>query len=228
MRSFQTGGVAGKLVISAMPIRKFCSRTVFVVRYCLIIFALLVSGTASMSGQTPVSVQNNDHPCDLSIDGIGLGTLAANASKSIPLQPGSHFFVCFNSSLAKAKDKGKEREILLESSVSIQIRGSNQFVVPLPRLSVEAKNTFGASGKIAAGTYLMTDQCHPTPTKGEDLAEVVSIVDGAIRSCDGVGSYLLVRSHRSKYLVPMRELNLLVPGNGSGAQDTLFEIRADE
>ena len=211
-----------------MPISKFCSRTVFVVRYCLIIFALLVSGTASMSGQAPILVQNNDHPCDLSIDGRGLGTLAANASKSIPLLPGSHFFVCFNSSLAKARDKGKERQILLESSVSIQIRGSDQIAVLLPRLSVEAKNTYGASGKIAASAYLMADQCRPITTKGEDLAEVVSIVDGAIRSCDGVGSYLLVRSRRSKYLVPMRELKLLVPGDGGGAQDTLFEIRANE
>jgi hypothetical protein len=211
-----------------MPIRKFGSKTVFVVRYCLIIFALLVSGTASMSGQTPVLVQNNEHPCDLSIDGIGLGTLAANASKSIPLQPGSHSFVCFNSSLAKAKDKGKKREILLESSVSIQIRGSNQIVVPLPRLTVVAKNTYGASSKITPSANLMTDHCRPTPTKGEDLKEAVSIVDGAIRSCDGVGSYLLVHSHRSKYLVPLQEIKLLVPGEDGGAQDALFEIRAEE
>src|ERR1035437_5896302 len=111
-----------------MPIRKFRSRTVIVVRCCLIIFALLVSGTASMFGQAPVLVQNNDHPCDLTIDGMGLGTLAANASKTIPLLPGSHSFECFNSSLARARDKGKEREISLASSVSIQISGSNQVV----------------------------------------------------------------------------------------------------
>lgn len=211
-----------------MPIRKLWSRTVNVVRYCLTIFALLVSGTASMSGQMPGLVQNNDHPCELSIDGRGLGTFAANASKSIPLQPGSHFFVCMNSSIAKARDKRKEREILLESSVSMQIGGATQVVVQLPRLSVEAKNTFGASGKITANTDLMTDLCRPTATKGDDLTEVVSIVDGSIRSCDGVGAYLLVRSHRSKYLVPMREVKLLVPGKGDGAEDTLFEIRADQ
>ena len=212
----------------AMPIRKFWTRTVIVVRCGLTIFALLVSGTASMSGQAPVLVQNNDHPCDLSIEGTGLGTLAANASKSIPLLPGSHLFECFNSSLAKARDKGKERGILLESSVIIQISGSNQIVVQLPRLTAEAKNIYGAPGKVTAGAPLMTEQCHPATAKGEDLAGVVSIVDGAIRSCEGVGSYLLVRSHRSMYFVPMREVKLLVPGNGGGAEDTLFEIRGDE
>jgi hypothetical protein len=201
---------------------------VIAVRCCVIFFALLVFSAASLSGQTPVLVQNNEHPCELSIDGRGLGTFAANASKSIELQPGSHFFVCMNSSIAKARDKRKEREVLLESSVTTQIGGSNPVVVKLPRLSVEAKNTYGAPGKIASGANLMSELCRPTPAKGEDLTEAVSIVDGSIRSCEGVGAYLLVRSHRRNYLVPMQDVKLLVPANIDGAQDTLFEIKRDE
>lgn len=199
-----------------------------VARSCLILFALLACGTANIFGQTPVLVQNNDQPCELSIDGRGLGTFAAKTSKSVALEPGSHSFVCFNSSLAKGRDQRKQREILLESSVTTQIRGSERIVVQMPRLTVEAKNTYGAPGKITAGAELMTEHCRPTSAKGEDLAEVVNIVDGAIRSCEGVGAYLLVRSHRSKYLVPLREVKLLATGDGEVSDDLLFEIRPDE
>lgn len=211
-----------------MPIRNFHSRSVFLARCCPVIFALVLSGSTSLFGQTPVTVHNNDQPCDLSIDGSGLGTFAANASKTVALQPGSHSFVCFNSSIARAKDKGKQREILLESSATVQIRGSDEIVVQLPRLTVQAKNTYGAASKIAPSAALMTDQCRSTATKGQDLKDSISIVDGAVRSCDGVGAYLLVRSHRKNYLVPLQEIKLLVPGEDEGAQDSLFEIRPNE
>jgi hypothetical protein len=211
-----------------MPIRKLWFRTVTVVRCALFVFALLAFGTAPLFGQTPVLVQNNDHPCDLSIDATGLGTFAANATKSVSLMPGNHLFECFNSSLAKAKDKGKEREVLLDSSVNIRISGSDQVTIQLPRLSAQAKNIFGASGKVTAGAPLLNDKCLEPSTKGDDLAAAVTIVDGEIRSCEGVGSYLLVRSHRAKYLVPMREVKLLAPANGDGSQDVLFEIKGNE
>jgi hypothetical protein len=199
------------------------------VRYCLLIFALLFLFTSSLFAETPVLLQNNDHDCELSIDGRDMGAFAANASKSIPLQTGNHLFVCLNSGLAKVREKRRDRAIPVDSSVDIQISGPNQIVVKLPRLSVKAKKTYGALGKITANTNLVNDLCRLTTEPEKDMTEIVTIVDGAIISCDGVGSYLLVvGSHRHRYLVPMQQLKLLVPSTGGGSPDTLFDIRADE